>query len=249
MARPLPEPLSLWDGTGWYVHPDLGGHRPQARRRPRAIAAGLAAGVLALALASCGDDSGGSEQTEAAATYPVTYSAKFPARQRLGETSLLRLNVRNAGEEAIPALTVTFGIAGEEGRDSKLPFGFRNPQPGLAQPDRPVWVLSEKYPRLVGSAQSAGAETSNSSTFNFGPVEPDETVRAIWELNAVKTGRFDLRYEVGGGLGGKARAETTGGEPADGSLTVRVTEVPPETVVTDDGRVVPAPTDPTQANR
>jgi hypothetical protein len=229
----------------------LGGKTPKARRRPRAVVAALAAGALALALAACGDDSspeGGT--TEAAGTYPVrVVESKFPTRQRLGETNLLRLGVRNAGEEAVPQLTVNFTVAGEEGRDSKLPFGFRDPQPGLAQPDRPVWVLSEKYPRLVGSAESAGAETASPGTFDFGRLEPDETVEAVWQLSAVKTGRFDLLYEIGAGLGGEARAETVGGGDAGGSFVVRVTEVPPETVVKDDGQVVEAPKDPTAANR
>jgi hypothetical protein len=228
----------------------LGGKTPKARRRPRAVVAGLAAGALALALAACGEGSSEGETTEAAGTYPVrVVEAEFPTSQRLGETNLLRLGVRNAGEEAVPQLTVTFTTAGEEGRDSKLPFGFRDPQPGLAQPDRPVWVLSEKYPRLAGSAESAGAETASSGTFDFGRLEPDETVEAVWQLSAVKTGEFDLLYEIGAGLGGAAKAKTVGGVDAGGSFVVRVTEVPPETVVKDDGQVVEAPKDPTAANR
>lgn len=231
----------------------MGGHRSQARRRrPRAVVAGLAAGALALALAACGDDSSEGETTEAAGAYPVrVVTAKFPTRQRLGETTLLRLSVRNAGDEAIPQLAVTFTIAGEEGRDSKLPFGFRDPQPGVAQPDRPVWVLSEKYPRLAGSSQSAGAETANSGTFEFGRLKPDETVEAVWQLSAVKTGEFDLLYEIGAGLGGEAKAEAPGGGDAGGSFVVRVTEVPPETVVGDRGEVevVETPENANEANR
>jgi len=232
---------------------DSVGHRPQARRRrPRAVVAGLAAGALALALAACGGGDSEGETTEAAGTYPVrVVEAKFPTRQRLGETNLLRLGVRNAGEEAVPQLTVNFTIAGEEGRDSKLPFGFRDPQPGIAQPDRPVWVLSEKYPRLAGSAESAGAETASPGTFDFGRLEPDETVEAVWQLSAVKTGRFDLLYEIGAGLGGEAKAETVGGGDAGGSFVVRVSEVPPETVVGDNGEVevVEAPENANEANR
>lgn len=250
LGTAIARPLSLWDGIGWYVHRALGGHRTQARRRPRAVAAGLAAGALALALAACGDDSSEAETTEADRTYPVRVAkAEFPTRQRLGETNLLRLAVRNAGEDAIPQLTVTFAIAGEEGRDSKLPFGFRDPRPDLAQPDRPVWVLSEGYPRLAGSSESAGAETASLGTFDFGRLEPFDTVEAVWRLSAVKAGDFDLHYEVGAGLGGKARAETLGGGDAGGSFAVRVTTEPPETVVSDSGRVEEAPANPTEANR
>lgn len=200
------------------------------------------------ALVACGDDDSGSGETAAAAEYPVeVVKAKLKTKQRLGETTLLRLGVRNAGDEAIPALTVTFTVGGEQGRDSALPFGFRDPQPGIAQPDRPVWVLSDNYPRLAGSSERAGAETANLKTFDFGRLPAGESVEAIWELNAVKTGNFKLLYEIGAGPEGKAMA--AGGTEAGGSFAVRVTEVPPNTVVTDSGEVVPAPRDPTQANR
>lgn len=243
--------LSLWDAGGWYVHPDLGGQRPQARRRrPRAVAAGLAAGALALALAACGDDSSDTSTTEASGTYEVrVVKAEFPRRQRLGETTLLRLGVRNEGDRPVPALATTFTIGGEEGVDSRLPFGFRDPQPDLAQPDRPVWVLSEAYPRLAGSADPAGAQTSNAKTFDFGRLEPDETVEAVWQLSAVKAGRFELLYDVGVGLDGGAGAETPSGGDPGGSFLVQITDVPPETVVTDSGQVIPAPAEPTEANR
>lgn len=229
----------------------MGGQTPQNRRRPaRAVASGLAAGALALALAACGEDSSDSGTARASGSYEVrVVAAELPRRQRLGEIVLLRLGVRNVGERAIPALTTTFAIAGEEGRGSKLPFGFRDPQPDLAQPDRPVWVLSEKYPRLVGSSEPAGAQASNARTFDFGRLEPGETVEAVWQLNAVKAGRFELLYEVGAGLDGGATVETPSGGDAGGSFVVRITDVPPETVVTDDGRVIEAPRNPTEANR
>ena len=79
--------------------------------------------------------------------------ASFPTEQHLGQTSLMQLGVRNTGEKTVPALTVTISIAGEEGQTSSLPFGIRDPQPGLAQPDRPVWVLAAGYPRLAGSSE------------------------------------------------------------------------------------------------
>jgi len=215
------------------------------------LLATVAGAVLALALllSACGGDSEEPNGSEASASYPVVYTAGFPARQRLGETSLLTIGVRNAGERRMPALTVSVSIAGEDGQGSSLPFGIRDPQPGLAQPDRPVWVLSEHYPKLAGSAKSAGAETTNEKTFEFGPLATGEKTEAVWKLSAVRTGNYRLLYEIGAGLGGKAKAETEGGDPADGSLAVRITEVPPNTVVTDSGNVVQAPRDPTEANR
>lgn len=229
--------------------------RPGGNRRNRggarggALVAAAAAATLALSLSACGGDSEESNASEPSASYPVVYTADFPAGQRLGETSLLRIGVRNAGEERMPALTVSISIAGEDGQGSGLPFGIRDPQPGLAQPDRPVWVLAENYPKLADSEKSAGAETTNEKTFEFGPLKGGEKTVAAWKLTAVRTGSYRLLYEIGAGLGGKATAKTEGGEPADGSLAVRISEVPPNTVVTDSGEVVPAPEDPTEANR
>jgi hypothetical protein len=205
---------------------------------------------LAVSIASCGDSESSSESNEAAGAYPVkVVTAEFPAKQRLGETTLLRLGVRNSGRKPMPALTVTISVGGEEGRSSSLPFGYRDPQPGIAQPDRPVWALSARYPKANGSPEPAGAETASPKTFQFGPLKPGATTEAVWKLSAVRTGSYELFYEIGAGLGGAAKAETAPGTEAGGSFATRITEVPPNTVVTDSGEVVPAPKDPTEANR
>ncbi|MGC1851099.1 MAG: hypothetical protein WA687_01520 [Solirubrobacterales bacterium] len=206
--------------------------------------------MLALSLVACGGEESSSSSEEAEAAYPVRIvTAEFPAKQRLGETTLLRLGVRNTGRKAMPALTVTISVGGEEGRSSSLPFGYRDPQPGIAQPDRPVWALSARYPKVNGSSEPGGAETANPKTFEFGPLKAGETTEAVWKLSAVRTGDYEVFYEVGAGLGGKAKAETAPGTEAGGSFTTQITEVPPNTVVTDSGEVVPAPADPTEANR
>lgn len=230
----------------------MGGHSTPARRaRRQALAAGLAALALALSIAACGgDDESSSAGEEAAGTYPVKIvTAEFPPLQRLGETRLLRLGIRNTGRKTLPALTVTISVGGEQGRTSSLPFGYRDPSPGVAQPDRPVWALAAGYPKLAGSSERAGAETSSLKTFEFGPLKAGETTEAVWKLSAVRSGRWELLYGVGAGLGGAAVAETAPGTRAGGSFTTRITETPPNTVVTDSGEVVPAPKDPTEANR
>ena len=177
--------------------------------------------------------------------------AEFPTRQRLGETSLLRISVRNTGEETVPALTVTVSVGGEAGQASSLPFGIRSAEPGLAQPDRPVWALAEKYPKVAGSEESAGAENASRKTFDFGPLKPDETIEAIWRLTASRTGTYRLLYEVGAGLTGELKAETAAGIEPGGSFATKITEVPPDTIVTDSGEVVEItkPGEQTQANR
>lgn len=221
------------------------------RRRSARIAAAAGAAALALSVAACGGESS-SDSDEPAGAYEVEVTtAKFPTRQRLGETTLLRLGVRNTGDKALPALTTTFELEKEEGESSSIPFAIRSSEPGLAQPDRPVWVLSARYPKLAGEAIGAGAETASKKTYDFGPLQPGEAARAVWKLSAVRTGKYTLVYEIGAGLGGKARAESAAGVEPGGSFTVRITEVPPETIVTDSGEVVeaPRPREQTRANR
>jgi len=232
--------------TPWYVpaaleepvskHPV----RLWGRRTLRGVA-GVAVAALTLTIAACGESSKSGEEGTAG-SYPVrVVTAEYPPKQRLGETSLMRIGVRNAGDKKMPALTVTVSIGGKEGRESALPFGIRDPEPGLAAPDRPVWVLSEHYPKLAGSTEPGGAETANEKTFDFGPLDPGETTEAVWKLSAVKTGHFTVLYSVGAGLNGEAKAETAEGVMAGGTFSVRISEVPPNTVVTDSGAVVEIP--------
>ena len=195
--------------------------------------------AVAATLTACGggDSSSDTEAASGPALVKVT-NAGFPAKQRLGQTSLLRLGIRNDGDEAIEDLTVTISLAGRPGRDSALPFGVRDPQPELASADRPVWVLAATYPRFAGSAEPGGAETSNPKTFDFGQLEPGETTEVVWKLSAVRAGRFRLVYEVGAGVDGGAEAETAEGVAAGGTFIARIAAATPETEVLDNGEVV-----------
>lgn len=193
--------------------------------------------AVAALLSACGGDS--NEDAGPRGSYELRVTgAEFPTEQDLGQTSLLRLGIRNDGERTVPEPTVTIGIAGERGRDSRLPFGIRDPQPGLATAERPVWVLAERYPRLAGSAEPGGASTSNAKTFALGALEPGETARLVWKLSAVRAGEYTLRYRVGVGFDGSAKARTGGEVVPGGSITVEITSELPETEVTDSGEVV-----------
>jgi hypothetical protein len=193
---------------------------------------------VAALLGACGGDSS-ADSDEPTGTFQVKVTeAEFPTVQQLGQTSQLRLAIRNTGERTVPGLAVTFTIAGKRGESSSLPFGVNDPQPELAQPDRPVWVLSSTYPRLQGSADPGGASTSSRKTFGFGPLKPGETTRAVWKLSAVRPGKFTLLYRIDAGVGGEAKAETEGGVAPGGSFSTEVTERLPETEVTDSGEIV-----------
>ena len=219
----------------------MGGTGRHARHAGlRAVLALLAALALGALLSSCGESS--SDSNEAAGTYEVEVTeASFPTEQRLGETSWLQLGIRNTGEKTVPALTVSITIAGAEGRDSSLPFGVRDPQEGLAQADRPIWVLARSYPRLAESDEPGGASTSNRKTFAFGPLKPGETTSAIWKLSAVRAGKYTLLYRVDAGLSGEAKTETKGGVAPGGSFVTAISSETPETEVTNSGRIVEIP--------
>lgn len=194
--------------------------------------------AVAALLAACGGESS-SGANERAGNYDVRVTeAAFPTEQHLGQTSLMRIGVRNTGEKTVPALTVTVSIASEEGKSSSLPFGIRDPQPGLAQPYRPVWVLAQTYPRLAGSSDPGGASTASPKTFSFGPLKPGKTTNAVWKLSAVRAGRYTLLYEIGAGLSGTAKARTVGGVSPGGSFVTEITAALPDVEVTDSGEVL-----------
>lgn len=217
----------------------MGGHATFASRsRLRAAVAGALAAALTLSVAACGSGSS-SDSNEPAGKYAVKVTkASFPTKQKLGATSLMTLGIRNTGRKTIPALTVNVSIAGKQGRGSTLPFAIRDPQPELAQPDRPVWVLAEHYPKFVGSAEPGGAETSNQKTFDFGPLKAGKSANVVWKLSAVRTGHYTLDYGVEAGLTGSTKAVTTGGVAPGGSFTVQISSAPVDTEVTDSGQVV-----------
>jgi len=188
-------------------------------------------------LGGCGSSS--SSDDEPTGTFHVKVTeASFPTAQNLGQTALLKLAVRNTGKRAVPALTVSFTIAGKEGVNSSLPFGVRDPQPELAQPERPVWVLAQSYPRLHGSSKPGGASTSSPKTFSFGELKPGQTTTAVWKLSAVRSGKYTLLYNVDAGLSGKAKAKTDNGVRPGGSFATEISERLPETEVNNNGEIV-----------
>lgn len=198
----------------------------------------MAALAAAALLGACGSSESSSDNEPTGTFHVKVTEASFPSKQKLGQTSLLALGIRNTGKRTVPGLTVTFTIAGKQGVDSSLPFGVSDPQSELAAPERPVWVLAQTYPRLHGSSAPGGASTSNRKTFAFGEVKPGKTVRAVWKLSAVRAGKYTLLYRIDAGLSGKARAKTTGGVSPGGSFATEISEELPETEVNGSGEIV-----------
>ena len=195
---------------------------------------------------ACGGSGERQDVDEPSGEFPVQVAtAKFPNHQRLAEENDLELAVKNTGDETIPDLAVTIFV--DQGADG--PFSIRSDQPGLANPNRPVWILAQDYPKLItpgvsgkelDDAPSAGAEAAQTNTFSFGSLAPGDTVDAVWRVTAVKGGTYTVNYEIAASLTGKAKAVTNDGSPVKGSFVVTVSEQPPRTKVNSQGEVVPA---------
>jgi hypothetical protein len=208
-------------------------------RRTRA-GVGLIAAALALGLGGCGGGGERQDVNEPTGKFPVKIvTSSFPTRQRLAQTSLLRLGVRNTGSKQVPALAITISLD----KNAVHPFSRHDPQPGLANPDRPVWVLENDYPKLDGEKRSAGAQTANDKTFDFGPLKTGGTVEAVWKVTPVRAGVYTIDYQVDAGLNGKAKAVTANGSPPTGSFVVKISSRPPQTRINDKGEVVVVPQD------
>jgi hypothetical protein len=209
----------------------------------RARAVRLAAiAVLAAGISACGDDAERQDAEEPAGEFPVeVVSAKFPTEQRLAETSDLELEIKNAGSEEVPDLAVTIFTGDEPSSGS---FSVRSDQPGLADPNRPVWILESGYPKLVtpevkdlDKAPPGGAEAAQTNTFSFGTLPPGESKDIVWRLTPIQAGTYTVHYELAAGLTGKAKAVTKDGSPVEGEFVVTITDKPPQARVNEAGEV------------
>src|ERR1700743_293827 len=102
-----------------YVRDALrGAGTPRRGARLRVAAVGSAVLAMAVLLAACGGSS--SDSNQKAGTYEVKVtSASFPPKQFVGQTSLLKIDARNTGENTVPDLAVTIDIEGKYGEDAR----------------------------------------------------------------------------------------------------------------------------------
>ncbi len=198
-------------------------------------------------IAGCGGSDPRQDENEEEADFPVEVTvAEFAPKQRLAETTDLELAFRNSGDETIPDLALTI-YTGDVKADGA--FNMRSTQEGLADPNRPVWILENDYPKILedgasakdlDSAPTAGAETSSTNTYTFGELPAGEEVHAVFRVTPVVSGTYTVHYEVAAGLDGKARAVTDTGEPVEGEFVATITDKPAAAKVDEDGNVVPA---------
>lgn len=209
--------------------------------RARGVAVAVLA-IIASGASACGDDAERQDADEPAGDFPVEVtSAKFPTDQRLAQTSDLELEIENAGDEDVPDLAVTIFTGDQPSSGS---FSVRSDQPGLADPNRPVWILENGFPKLVTpqvkdleTAPPAGAEAAQTNTFSFGAVPPGESKDIVWRVTPVQAGTYTVHYELAAGLNGKAKAVTRDGGPVEGEFVVTITDKPPQARVNSAGEV------------
>lgn len=165
-----------------------------------------------LLFSGCGSGGERQDADEASGEFTVRIlSASFPKAQTLGQTSSLKIRVRNTGDEEVPAIAMTV-----DGFASRIATG------GAADPSRPNWVVNQG---------PENADTALVNTWSLGALPAGEERTFSWQVTSVRPGTHTIRYRVAAGLDGKAVAVARGGAALDGGITVRVTRRPRDTVV------------------
>ena len=172
--------------------------------------------ALATMLAGCGGDEERQDADEPVGEWTVqVVDAEFPKSQKLARQETLRIAVRNDDDSAIPNLALT--VDG---------FSNRSEQPGLADPNRPVWIVDDG-PR--------GGITAYTNTWALGRVPPNATKTFTFKVTPVKASPpgkpFELRWRLAAGLDGKAKARLSSGDRPEGTFSVRVSRQPSQSRV------------------
>ena len=189
-------------------------------------------GLCVTALAGCG---GGERQdaNEPSGKYRMEVTdASFPSDQKLAKRSQLKITVRNTGDSTVPNVAVTV-----HGFDERLEGR------GLADPERPVFVINGQPKDIGGFPESKdaapeGGETAYVDTWALGKLPAGEERTFKWSVTAVRGGDYKLDYEVAAGLDGKAKAVGVGGSVPRGQFAGTISDAAPNTRVADDGRTI-----------
>jgi len=172
--------------------------------RSRLLAPLLAVAGAAL-VAGCG---GGTQaEDEAAGSYEVDITrAEFAERQHIGAPEEFVLTVRNAGDEAVPNVSVSV-----EG------FTTQTEQADVSDRSRPLWIVDEG---------PHGGDSAYVGTWTLGRLARGATRTFRWQVTPMVAGDRTVRYRVNAGLHGEARATLAGGAAPEGTVDVSVAEAP-----------------------
>ncbi len=120
-------------------------------------------------------------------------------------------------------------------------------QPGLADPNRPVWILESGFPKLASTPDEGVADLDTAPT-GGGGTWPRRTPSPSGRSTArqqghrlarhpVQAGTYTLHYELSAGLNGKAKAVAEDGSPVGGEFVVTITDKPARATVGPGGDV------------
>lgn len=168
--------------------------------------------ATALAGTGCGGDDARQDADEPSGNWGIeVVEATFAEEQRLADQTSLVIRVRNTEDRAVPNIAVT--VDG---------FASRSEQAGLADADRPNWIVDDG-PR--------GGVTAYTNTWALGRLAPGESKTFEWKVTPVKAGTYQLNYRVAAGLDGKAKAVAVDGKRPEGTFDVSVSREPAQSRV------------------
>jgi len=166
-----------------------------------------ALGAVAVLVSGCG---GGTRQDagEKSANYDVeVVRATFPTKQHLARQDRMVIEIKNTDATTIPDIAVTINPG----------FTSRSERQDLSDPNRPVWIVDDG---------PLGGGTAATNTWALGVLKPGERKRFVWKVTPVRAGTHEVHYRVAAGLGGRAKAQASGGGVAEGDFTVDVSSKP-----------------------
>jgi len=163
------------------------------------------------------------DKNEPSGTFSMdVVKAAFPSSQSLAQQEAMTIAVKNTDSREIPNLAVTI--------DS---FTTRSQEPGLADPNRPVWIVDEG---------PTGGTTAYTNTWALGKVPAGATRTFVWKVTAIQAGTHTVKYRLAAGLNGKAKSKVNGRSDFQGNFTVAISRKPAQASVDPDtGQVIRKP--------
>jgi hypothetical protein len=180
------------------------------------------AAVLPLVAIGCGGER--QDANEPSGTYKVSIVRQtFPSKQTLARRELMTIAVRNEDTRALPNVAVTVNS-----------FTRPSDQPGLADPNRPVWIV-DGPPR--------GTQVAYTNTWALDrTLAPGQSATFTWRVMPVVPGTHAVKFRVAAGLDGKAKAQLASGGIPQGTFTVNISGKPAQSRVDPDtGKVIREP--------
>ncbi len=112
--------------------------------------------------------------------------------------------------------------------------------PTLANPNRPVWILENKFPRIEGDPAPEGSSpgtVAQTNTFGFGELPAGERLDYDLEADAGQGGHLHRQLRARGRPLRQRQGGRLDGAQPKGKFVVTITDKPPEARVNDAGQV------------